>query len=148
MRIRFLASLAIAATLAGVCAASDMRQITENGTILFDGPSNKSNKQFILGVGTPVEVIVTVAGWVKVRDAGGSLGWVEPRQVGPRTNVQVRVPFATVRAQASETAPVVFSAERDVLLRLAEPAPTSGWVRVAHRDGASGFARIESLFGL
>jgi SH3-like domain-containing protein len=96
----------------------------------------------------PVEVIVTVAGWVKVRDASGSLGWVEPRQIGPRTNVQVRVPFAAVRAQASDTAAIVFSAERDVLLRLAEPAPTSGWVRVAHRDGASGFARIETLFGL
>lgn len=146
--MRTIVSVLCVFSLVGACAAAEVRQITEHGTILYDGPSNKSTKQFILGAGVPVEVIVSVAGWVKVRDASGTLGWVEPRQLGPRSNVQVRVPYATVRSQPNESAPVVFSAERDVLLRLAEPAPTSGWVRVTHRDGQSGFVRIESLFGL
>jgi SH3-like domain-containing protein len=148
MLIRQMFALVFCVACVGAAAASDVKQITENGTILYDSPSNKGAKLFLLGTGTPVEVIVSVAGWVKVRDAGGSLGWVEPKQLGNRTNVQVRVPFATVRAQANESANVVFSAERDVLLRLTEPTPTSGWVRVAHRDGVSGFVRIESLFGL
>jgi SH3-like domain-containing protein len=128
--------------------ATDYRQITENNTILFDSPSSKGTKLFILSAGMPVEVIVNVAGWVKVRDAGGSLGWVEPKQVGARTQVQVKVPFATIRARAEEAAPAVFSAERDVLLTLAESAPSSGWIRVNHRDGVSGYVRIEALFGI
>jgi SH3-like domain-containing protein len=128
--------------------AADYKQISENNTILFDSPSAKSSKLFILGAGMPVEIIVSVAGWVKVRDASGTLGWVEPKQVGNRTQVQVKVPVAVVRARADEAAPAVFSAERDVLLRLVEPTATSGWVRVSHRDGVSGFVRIESLFGI
>ncbi len=143
-----LAAVAFSAAVGMPTFATDFKQISENGTILFDGPSSKSTKQFILGTGTPVEVIVAVAGWAKVRDASGALGWVEPRQLGNRTQVQVKVPFATVRAQANENAAVVFSAEKDVLLTLAEPNPSSGWVRVSHRDGVAGFVRIESLFGL
>jgi SH3-like domain-containing protein len=139
---------AFAVAFSAFACATDYKQITENNTILFDSPSAKSSKLYILGAGMPVEVIVNVAGWVKVRDASGTLGWVEPKQVGNRTQVQVKVPFASVRARADETAPVVFSAERDVLLTLAEPAASSGWVRVNHKDGVSGFVRIESLFGI
>ncbi len=138
----------VALALSACALATDYKQVTENNTILFDSPSAKSSKLYILGAGMPVEVIVSVAGWVKVRDASGTLGWVEPKQVGTRTQVQVKVPFASVRARADETAPVVFSAERDVLLTLAEPAASSGWVRVNHKDGVGGFIRIESLFGI
>lgn len=151
MKNRLVIMLVSALTMAGsglALANTSVRQITENGTILYDGPSTKSTKQFILGAGVPVEVIVTVAGWVKVRDVGGTLGWVEPKQLGNRTQVQVKAPFATVRAQANENAAIVFSAEKDVLLTLAEPTPSSGWVRVSHKDGVSGYVRIESLFGL
>jgi SH3-like domain-containing protein len=144
---RFFAAAFTVAFSAFACA-TDYKQITENNTILFDSPSAKSSKLYILGAGMPVEVIVNVAGWVKVRDASGTLGWVEPKQVGNRTQVQVKVPFASVRARADEAAPVVFSAERDVLLTLSEPAASSGWVRVNHKDGVSGFVRIESLFGI
>ena len=145
---RFFVVAAVAFLAGGSVFAADYKQITENNAILFDSPSSKSTKLYILGAGMPVEVIVTVAGWVKVRDASGTLGWVEPKQVGNRTQVQVKVPFASVRARADEAAPVVFSAEKDVLLTLAEPVATSGWVRVNHRDGVSGFVRIESLFGI
>jgi SH3-like domain-containing protein len=138
----------IAVTLSAFAFAADYKQISENNTILFDSPSAKSSKLYILGAGMPVEIIVSVAGWVKVRDASGTLGWVEPKQVGNRTQVQVKVPFASIRARAEESAPVVFSAERDVLLTLAEPTASSGWVRVNHKDGVSGFVRIESLFGI
>jgi SH3-like domain-containing protein len=134
--------------LSGTAIAAEYKQIVENGTILYDAPSNKGGKLFILGTGVPVEVIVSVAGWVKVRDAGGSLGWVEPKQLGNRTQVQVKAAYADVRSLPSESAPVVFSAERDVLLNLSEPSATSGWIKVGHRSGSTGFVRIEHLFGL
>ena len=56
----------------------------------------------------------------------------------------VRVPLAEVRASPDDTAPLVFRAEQNVLLELAEPATsaattaTPGWVKVRHRDGQIG----------
>ena len=66
----------------------------------------------------------------------------------------VRAPIIDVHASPEDTAPVVFRAEQNVLLELAESAtsPTStatpGWVKVRHRDGQSGFVRVAQLFGL
>jgi hypothetical protein len=66
----------------------------------------------------------------------------------------VRVPLADVRAGPEDTAPLVFRAEQNVLLELAEPATsavataTPGWVKVAHRDGQVGYVRVTQVFGL
>ena len=66
----------------------------------------------------------------------------------------VRVPVAEVRANPDEAAPLVFRAEQNVLLDLAEsatsPATTAapGWVKVRHRDGQTGYVRVNQVFGL
>jgi hypothetical protein len=70
-----------------------------------------------------------------------------------RRMLVVRAPVAEVRAAAEENAPVVFRAERDVLLELAEPAAspsataTPGWVKVRHRAGQTGYVRLAQVFG-
>src|SRR5438046_3869007 len=62
--------------------------------------------------------------------------------------------IADVRANPEDAAPVVFRAEQNVLLELAEPATsavstaTPGWVKVRHRDGQTGFIRVAQVFGL
>ena len=67
--------------------------------------------------------------------------------------IVVRANIADVRAAAEDNAPIVFRAERDVLLELAEQAAsptaasTPGCVRVRHRDGPSGYVRLAQVFG-
>ena len=95
-----------------------------------------------------------VEGWIKVRDVGGTIGWVEKRALVDRRSLVVRVPVADVRAIPDEAAPIVFRAEQNVLLELAEPATSAGttampgWVGVKHRDGQAGYVRITQVFGL
>ena len=151
------ARCAIAVVLAcatGSAGASDFRSTAEAATLLYDAPSAKAKPLFVLGRDTPLEVIVPVEGWIKVRDAGGTIGWVEKRSLADRRSLVVRVPLAEVRANPDAAAPLVFRAEQNVLLELAEPATganataTPGWVRVKHRDGQAGFVRIAQVFGL
>ena len=47
--------------------------------VLYDAPSAKAKPLFVLGRDTPLEVIVPVEGWIKVRDSGGTIGWVEKK---------------------------------------------------------------------
>ena len=42
----------------------------EAATVLYDAPSAKSRPLFVVNRGYPVEIIVTVEGWTKVRDSG------------------------------------------------------------------------------
>ena len=148
-------ALALAtAALAVAAHAAEFRVTAEQPTVLYDGPSAKSKPQFLYGRDVPVEVIVSVEGWAKIRDAGGTIGWIERKALGERRMLVVRVPMAEVRERADDAAPLVFRAEQNVLLELAEAASSAatatnpGWVRVRHRDGATGFVRIAQVFGL
>jgi len=147
-------ALAIVATaLAGAAAAADFKSAAD-AVVLYDAPSAKAKPLFVLGRDTPLEVIVPVEGWSKVRDASGTIGWVERKSLGDRRTLVVRATLAEVRASPDDNAPLVFRAEQNVLLDLAEPAASAastsmpGWVKVRHRDGQTGFVRITQVFGL
>ncbi|MBA3507589.1 MAG: hypothetical protein H0T80_17670 [Betaproteobacteria bacterium] len=134
----------------GEALAAEYKATAETPTVLYDGPSAKAKPLFVYGRDVPMEVLVAVEGWTKVRDMSGTIGWIAHKSLDDRRMVVVRVPVAEIRASPDESAPVVFRAERDVLLELAESASSAavpGWVKVRHRDGQSGFARLPQVFG-
>lgn len=114
---------------------------------LYDAPSSQAKPLFVIFAGTPVERVVSLEGWSKVRDSGGGLAWIEKKYLSEKRNVMVRADHAEVRASADDKAPLVFAAERDVLLELVEAAP-GGWIRVKHRDGQSGYVKAAQVWGL
>jgi len=127
--------------------AADFRSVTENAAVLFDAPSLKAKKTHVIARGYPLEVIVTVEGWVKIRDAGGELAWIEAKNLGERRTLMVRVKLADVRESAADNAPLLFQAEQNVLLDLVELTGT-GWARVTHRDGQGGYIKISQVWGV
>ena len=77
----------------------------------------------------------------------GALSWVDAKKVSAKSrSVMVRVAQATVRQAADDSAAVVFQAQQNVLLELTESA--GAWLRVKHRDGATGFIRASSVWGV
>lgn len=148
--LRFwLTSFAVCSSLllAAPAMALDYRSVAEPAT-LYDTPSQKGVPLFVIARQTPVEVVVALEGWSKVRDASGGLAWIEKRLLSERRTVQVKVDRAQIRNAANAEAALVFEAERDVVLELADPLPLNGWAKVRHRDGQSGFVRAEQVWGL
>ncbi|MCM2307585.1 MAG: SH3 domain-containing protein [Sulfuritalea sp.] len=113
----------------------------------YDAPSAKARPLFVVLAGTPVELVVGLDGWSKVRDSRGDLIWIEKKHLTDKRNLVVRVDRAQVRAAAEEQAALVFEAERDVVLEFVEAVP-GGWVKVRHRDGQSGFLKVPQVWGL
>lgn len=139
-----LVVLAMAALPVG---AAEFRSVAENAVVLYDAPSAKAKKRYILGPGYPVEVIVVVEGWTKIRDAGGELAWIETRSLSERRSVMVKTTLADVRTAAEDKAPLAFQAEQNVLLDLNELTGT-GWARVTHRDGQTGYIKVSVVWGV
>ena len=138
--------VAALATFAGSHAAgADYRSVWENAAVLYDAPSAKAKKLYVVSHGYPLEIVVVVEGWSKVRDASGELTWIESKLLADRRTVLVKVPLAQVREAADDNAPVAFQAQQNVLLELLEVA--GGWLRVRHRDGQSGFVRVAQVWG-
>jgi SH3-like domain-containing protein len=139
-----LASLLFAAFHAH---AAEFRSVAENAAVLYDAPSAKAKKLFVVNQGYPVEVVVVVEGWSKVRDATGEMTWIESKQLADKRTVMVRMPIAQVREAADDAAPVAFQAQQNVLLELLE-VTGSGWLRVRHRDGQTGYVRVAQVWGV
>jgi len=139
-----LVVLAMAALPAG---AAEFRSVAENAVVLYDAPSAKAKKRYILGRGYPVEVVVVVEGWTKIRDASGELAWIETRSLSERRSVMVKTTLADVRMAAEDKAPLAFQAEQNVLLDLNELTGT-GWARVTHRDGQTGYIKVSVVWGV
>ena len=138
---------AVAATmLAPVASAADFKSVGAAPAIMYDAPSDKGRKVFIAPRGMPVEVGLSYGDWTKVRDVSGDLSWVEAKSLDARRHVVVNVAGGKVRGAADEASPVVFTADRGVLLELAEPI-SSGWIKVKHRDGQGGFIRASEVWG-
>jgi SH3-like domain-containing protein len=127
-------------------AALEFLSVTEAAP-LFDAPSAQAKPLFVIAAGTPVERILSLEGWSKVRDNKGDLVWIEKKYLGTKRHVMVRAERAEVRTSADEKAALVFAAERDVLLELLETVP-GAWVRVKHRDGQGGYVKTTQVWGL
>lgn len=127
-------------------AALDYRSVVE-AAVLYDAPSQQARPIFVVARGTPLEVIVSLDAWIKVRDAKGDLAWIEKRLLSERHGLMVRVDRAQVRVSPEDAAAIAFEAERDVLLDVLEPGP-AGWVKVKHRDGPQGYVKTAQVWGM
>ena len=139
-----LAAFAIAAP--GVASALDYRSVSEVA-VLYDAPSVKGKKLWVIQRGTPVEVVISIDQWVKVRDMTGTIAWIELKSLVPQRTVIVTAATAEVRQQPDAASPLAFSAAKDVVLDLVDKTPTNGWIKVKHRDGSQGYVRATDVWG-
>lgn len=144
-RFMILAMLSAIAGMSLPAAAIEYRTV-ESVAVLYDAPSQRGAKLFVVRRDTPVEIVVSLEGWAKVRDAEGGLAWIEKKHLAARRTVIVRAERAEVLKKAEDGAPLAFEAERNVSLEYMEIIP-GGWVKVRHRDGQEGFVRAGQVWG-
>lgn len=143
---RLLASAAL--LLASVSAqAFDFKSIGATPAILYDAPSLRGGRLFIAPRGMPVEVVLSYGEWVKVRDMSGDMAWTEAKMLSPKRMVIVRVQGAKVRPTPDDSGIPLMTAERGVLLELADPT-SNVWIKVRHRDGIIGFVKASDIWGI
>ncbi|MCP9758279.1 SH3 domain-containing protein [Aquitalea sp. S1-19] len=142
-----LAALVLAACAAAPAFALEFRSVKETGVSLYDAPALNAKKLFVVSRYYPVEVLATQKEWARVRDASGGIAWIPAAALSVQRMLIVTAAQAEVRTSASDSAPLAYRLDKDAVVELLEPAQ-AGWVRVKHRDGAAGFVRINTLWGV
>lgn len=132
--------------VSSLAGAAEFRSVQESAAVLYDAPSRAATPVFVVQRHYPLEVIVNLEAWVKVRDHAGALSWIEKKALGDKRMVLVTGPAAEVRLRPEDGAPAAFVAAQHVALELLEVAP-NGWLRVRHADGAAGFVRAAQVWG-
>ena len=126
--------------------AAEFRSVQDNAAVLYDAPSRAATPLYVVQRNYPLEVIVNLDAWVKVRDHAGALTWIEKKALGDKRTLLVVGASAEARVRAEDGAPAAFAAAQNVTLELVEVAP-NGWLRVRHADGAAGFVRAAQVWG-
>ncbi len=75
--------------LASSAAAGEFRSIAESGATMYDAPSVRAKKLFVASRFYPVEIVINIDNWVKVRDQAGDLAWVEKKALSDKRMVIV-----------------------------------------------------------
>ena len=131
---------------AGAAHAVDYVSVSESSAILYDAPSTKAKKLFVVNRYMPFEQIVTLDDWVKVRDRSGGLYWVEKRVLSNKRYVYALLPLVDVRAEPDVSSARVFQVRQQIALERLESTGT-GWIKVRHQDGSVGYVRSTEVWG-
>lgn len=129
-------------------AAAEMEffSIAENAAVMYDAPSLRADKLYVASLYLPVEIVVNVDGWAKVRDSSGSLAWVEKKALSQQRYVIVTVPLADIYQAADMSSELVFQAEENIVMEWLD-SDVMGWVKVRHLDGQMGYVKVNQVWG-
>ena len=129
------------------CQALEYRSVAITKAVLVDAPSANAKKLYIVSLGYPVEVIVNLGDWLKVRDSQGGLNWIETKVLATKRTVLVTVDHAEIKQSTAASSVLVAIVEKDVVLDLLEANAKDGWLKVHHRDGITGYILTTSVWG-
>jgi len=129
-------------------AAAEMEffSIAENAAVMYDAPSLRADKLYVASLYLPVEIVVNVDGWAKVRDSSGSLAWVEKKALSQQRYVIVTVLLADIYQAADMSSELVFQAEENIVMEWLD-SDVMGWVKVRHLDGQMGYVKVNQVWG-
>lgn len=127
--------------------ALEYRSVAVPKAVLYDAPSSAAKKILLLSQYYPVEIIVNLGDWLKVRDSQGSISWVEAKQLSAKRTVMVTANNAEIRQAADAASNLVATLEKDVVLEVVDIKLNNGWLKVKHHDGTTGYILISSIWG-
>ena len=144
---KYLVVSLILALLPLSAVALEYRSVAVPKAILYDAPSSSAKKILLLSQYYPVEIIVNLGDWIKVRDAQGSISWVEAKQLSSKRTVMVNINHAEIRQSAQASSALMATLEKAVVLEVVDSKLNNGWLKVKHRDGIIGYILISSTWG-
>jgi SH3 domain protein len=142
-RLAVLLALFLAANAA---QAMDYVSVSASHAILYNAPSTTAKKLFVVNRYMPLEQVVTLESWVKVRDRSGGLYWVEKRVLSSKRYVMALLPLVDVRTAPDPGSKRAFQVRQQVALELID-ANGAGWLMVRHQDGNMGYVRKTDVWG-
>ncbi|MHB1676030.1 MAG: SH3 domain-containing protein [Sulfuriferula sp.] len=125
--------------------AADFRSAAGPVTILYDAPSTEAKPLFVINRGYPLEILVNLSEWAKVRDSSGAMAWAQQSQLSPLRTVVVRVE-SDILTQPQDHAPVNAHVAAGVILFWLQNL-AGNWAKVRLPDQSVGYIKLDRIWG-
>jgi SH3 domain protein len=126
--------------------ALDYVSVADSTAILYDANSTRAKKLFVVSRYTPLEQVVSLENWIKVRDHSGTMAWIERRAVSDKHYVVVTSPLATVWKAPEPNAPALYQVSKNVAME-SLGINGGGWIKVRNLEGAIGYMKSVDVWG-
>ena len=138
----FIGALATTNTVHAV----DYVSVADNAVVLYQAPSTKAKKAYVASRFMPLEQVVSLENWVKVRGRSGGMAWIEKRSLSDKRFVVVTAAMAAMHQAPEEKSSVVTQIKQQVALEWLDNTDT-GWLKVRHQDGMTGYVKATEVWG-
>jgi len=129
-------------------AYAEFRSVSVSKTILYEAPSATTKRVYLVSEGYPLEVIVNLGDWLKVRDPYGTLSWVESKNLQSKRTVIVKVDKANIFKEPELKSALLANIEKDVVIELSDPLIASGWIKVRYQQDLDGYIQASQVWGI
>jgi len=129
-------------------AYAEFRSVAFAKTILYEAPSATTKKLYLVGEGYPLEIIVNLGDWLKVRDPYGTLSWAESKNLQSKRTVIVKVDKANIFKDPESKSALVATIEKDVVIELSDPLIANGWIKVRYQQDLDGYIQTSQVWGI
>ena len=128
---------------------ADFISVKTKQAVLFEGPSNTTEKMFIVTEGYPLKVLVSLKDWKKVKDHNGKISWIEAKNIQYERTVLILNNDAVIFNQANEKSHKLANVEKSVVLKLNSNLLIGEWAEVKTQiEGLVGFIHSREVWGL
>lgn len=141
-RLIFAAALLLCALPA---LALDFCSVSGPVAILYDAPSTAAKPLFVVNRAYPLEVVVSLSGWAKVRDSSGAMAWIEQSQLSTARTVVVST-ASDIQTLPQDHAPVSAHVAAGVILTWLENVG-GRWAKVRLPDQTVGYIKLDRVWG-
>ena len=129
-------------------AYAEFRSVASAKTILYEAPSATTKRVYLVGEGYPLEIIVNLGDWLKVRDPYGTLSWAESKNLQSKRTVIVKVDKANIYKDPESKSALVATIEKDVVIELSDPLLANGWIKVRYQQDLDGYIQTSQVWGI
>ena len=129
-------------------AYAEFRSVAFAKTILYEAPSATTKRVYLVGEGYPLEIIVNLGDWLKVRDPYGTLSWAESKNLQSKRMVIVKVDKANIYKDPESKSALVATIEKDVVIELSDPLIANGWIKVRYQQDLDGYIQTSQVWGI
>ena len=123
--------------------------VNADQAFLHEAPSVSTKKSFIVTKGYPLEVIVSLKEWKKVKDHEGLINWVKTSDLSSKRTVLNLKGDNPIYLEPSSASPILAKVNENVTLELLDAKKIDDWVKVYSKVGdIEGFIKATDVWGI
>ena len=129
-------------------SAAEFMSVSSKQAVFHEAPSDSTRKIFIATEGYPVDVLVSLKEWKKIKDHEGKVSWIKAENLSKNRTVLANSDETSFYQQPDISSPILAKVSKNVVLDLIDNSTPEGWIKVYSKAAnLEGYVESKSFWG-